>query len=189
MAGFDKLIFSALNHLIREETWARERLRPFSGSQLLITAGPVSLSLRIDEHGLFALIDSTRSIDVVLALPADAPFKFLFDRNGLFSSVKLSGSADLAETLAFVFRNLRWDVESDLAKMLGDISARRMTRIGAQLGTQMLDSVKRGSLNIAEFATEDSGLLAATRDIRTLGKAVDDLRDDTARLEKRIERL
>lgn len=189
MGGLENLIHHALNHLLREENWALERLRPYSGSQVLVTAGPINLTLRVDEHGLFVPADSNLPVDVVLTLPADAPVKLLLDRSSLFSSVKLSGSADFAESLAFVFRNLRWDVESDLAAILGDIPARRLTKIGAHLKTQVLESVARTARNVVEFATEDSSLLAAPRDIQAFGKAIDNLRDDTARLEKRVKLL
>lgn len=189
MAGFERIIFPALNHLVQNESWARERLGQFSGSKLLIAAGSIQLNLRIDEQGLFALADITQPADVLLTLPADAPFKFLFDRNSLFSSIKLSGSADLAECLAFVFRNLHWDVEADLASILGDIPARRLAQMGAQLGNQMLDGAKRISQNFVEFSTEDSQLLTATQDIHEFCQTVDNLRDDTARLEKRIKQL
>lgn len=189
MGGLENLIYHALNHLLHEENWALERLRPFSGSQVLVTAGPINLTLRVDEHGLFVRADRSLPVDVVLTLPADAPVKLLLDRSNLFSSVKLSGSADFAESLAFVFRNLRWDIESDLAALLGDIPARRLTKIGTQLRTQVLESVGRSARNATEFATEDSSLLAAPHDIQAFGKAVDDLRDDAARLEKRIKHL
>lgn len=189
MAGFERIIFPALNHLVQNESWARERLRQFSGSQLLIAAGRIQLNLRINEQGLFALADISQPADVLLTLPADAPLKFLFDRNALFSTIKLSGSADLAECLAFVFRNLHWDIESDLASILGDIPARRLAQMGSQLGNQMQDSAKRISQNFVEFSTEDSQLLTATRDIHEFCQAVDNLRDDTARLEKRIKQL
>lgn len=189
MGGLENLIYRALNHLLREENWALERLRPFSGSQVLVTAGPINLTLRVDKHGLFVHADCSLPVDVILTLPTDAAVKLLLDRSSLFSSVKLSGSADFAESLAFVFRNLRWDVESDLAAILGDIPARRLTKIGTQLGTQVQESIGRAARNAAEFATEDSELLAAPRDVQAFGKAVDDLRDDTARLEKRIKHL
>lgn len=189
MAGFERIIFPALNHLVQNESWARERLRQFSGSKLLIAAGSIQLNLRIDERGLFALADMTQPADVQLTLPADAPFKFLFDRNTLFSSIKLSGSADLAECLAFVFRNLRWDIEGDLASILGDIPARRLALTGAQIANRLQESAQRIGQNFVEFSTEDSQLLAATREIHEFCQAVDNLRDDAARLEKRIRQL
>jgi ubiquinone biosynthesis protein UbiJ len=39
MAGVERVLVPALNHLIQKESWAKERLRPFSGAQLQISAG------------------------------------------------------------------------------------------------------------------------------------------------------
>jgi ubiquinone biosynthesis protein UbiJ len=41
----------------------------------------------------------------------------------------------------------------------------------------------------AEYWTEEQPLIAAARDLEAFARAVDELRDDAARLEKRIERL
>ena len=189
MAGFERLIVPALNHLIQKESWAKERLQPFSGAQLQINAGSIQIQLNINGQGMFALSGDERTADVILTLPSDAPAKLLFDRDALFASVKLSGSADLAESLAFVFRNLSWDIEEDLASVLGDIPARRLAITGAQLGNQLQNGVKRIAENIAEFATEDSNLLAPKREIAFFCQSIDQLRDDAARLEKRIKQL
>jgi hypothetical protein len=54
-------------------------------------------------------------------LPDDAPLIRADRSASLFSAATISGSADLAETLGFVFRNLRWDIEHDLSRVLGDI--------------------------------------------------------------------
>ena len=189
MAGFERLIVPALNHLIKKENWAKQRLLLYSGTQLQISAGLILIQLSINGEGLFDLGDETRTADVVLSLPGDAPTKFLFDRNALFASVKISGSADLAETLAFVFRNLGWDIEEDLASVLGDIPARRLTLTGAKIGDQLQNGFKRAAENVAEFATEDSRLLAPKREISDFCQSIDQLRDDAARLEKRIKQL
>ena len=189
MASFERLIVPALNHLIQKESWAKERLRPFSGAQLQISAGAIQIQLSIDECGMFALGDDDGIADVVLTLPSDAPAKLLLDRDALFASVKLSGSADLAECLAFVFRNLGWDIEEDLASVLGDIPARRLALTGAHLGNQLQNGIKQIAENIAEFATEDSSLLAPKREISFFCQSIDQLRDDAARLEKRIKQL
>jgi ubiquinone biosynthesis protein UbiJ len=113
----------------------------------------------------------------------------LVDRNSLFSSVKIAGSVDIAESLAFVFRHLRWDAEADLANLVGDIPARRLVLLAGHLGHQAQESAKRLIDNMAEYAVEDSTLLAAKRDVVSFGKAIDQLGDDMARLEKRIARL
>ena len=189
MGGVDKLVFAVLNHLLQGESWAQERLRPFAGAKVLIEAGPIVLNLLIDQRGLFTSADNSLDPDVTLTLPADTAMKFVVDRQNLFSSVKLSGSADIAESLAFVFRNLRWDIESDMAGIIGDIPARRLALVGTRLAGQLHETAKRLAENVIEYATEDSQLLVPDRDIDTFCQAVDDLRDDLGRLELRIARL
>ncbi|WP_428826269.1 SCP2 domain-containing protein [Azonexus sp. IMCC34842] len=189
MAGIDRLIFAALNHLLQGETWAQDRLRPFAGARVLIEAGPIAFGLLIDERGFFSSGDNAKQADVTLTLPADTAVKFIVDRQNLFAAVKLSGSADIAESLAFVFRNLRWDVESDLAGLIGDIPARRLTMLGAGFSGHLQEGAKRLAENLVEYATEDSLLLVPQRDIDVFCSEVNELRDGLARLEKKIARL
>ena len=108
-----------LNHLLRSEHWALERLVRHAGRQLRIDAGLVDIRLGIDAQGLFVLNEHQGEPDVTLTLPSDILVRALVDRSKLFSSVKLGGSVDVAETLAFVFRNLKWDAEADLAAIRG----------------------------------------------------------------------
>jgi ubiquinone biosynthesis protein UbiJ len=113
----------------------------------------------------------------------------LVDRSKLFSSVKLGGSVDVAETLAFVFRNLKWDAEADLAAVIGDIPAHRLVKIGQSLAGSLQDAARNTAENIREYAVEESAMLIAPSDIRAFGEAVNRLRDDVARLEKRLAQL
>jgi ubiquinone biosynthesis accessory factor UbiJ len=185
----EKLILPALNHLLQGASWAQVRLKPLSGSKLRVVFGAVILNIQITEDGLFAQGDDSQIADVLITLPDDAVLKFISDRGTIFSSVKLSGSVDVAESLAFVFRNLRWDIEGDLASVLGDIPARRIAVFGGQIADQMQDGIIRICDNAVEFLTEDSSMVVPLRDIQTFGKAVDNLRDDLARLEKRFLQL
>lgn len=189
MPDVGKFVLGALNHLLKEETWALDRLRAFAGAKVLIEAGPVMLGLVIDEHGLFRNGDKSQQPDVTLTLPPDIAVKLVLDRKNLFSTVKLTGSADIAESLAFVFRNLRWDAEAELANLIGDIPARRLAMLGARFGNQVVDNTRRLAENVIEYATDDSQLLVTNHDIQTLRRAVIDLEDDLARLETRIARL
>lgn len=189
MQAVDRLVLSGLNHLLQGETWARERLRHHAGAQVAIEAGPFSLKLGIDEHGRLGAGEHSRAAEVTITLPADTPVRFLLDRDNLFSAVKIAGSVDIAESLAFVFRHLNWDVEADLASVLGDIPARRLARFGKQFGLRLQAGSRRLAENVVEYATEDSSLLAAKRDVESFALGVARLRDDLARLEKRVGRL
>ncbi|MCG2575723.1 hypothetical protein LZ012_01800 [Dechloromonas sp. XY25] len=178
-----------LNHLVRSESWAHERLLKHSGAHVRVDAGLFSLGLGIDQHGLFQLAAGERSPDVTLSLPPDFAVRALFDRSKLFATVKLDGSVDVAESLAFVFRNLRWDAEADLAGVIGDIAAHRLVRIGQSLASALSNSLRNTAANIQEYVVEESGILPSPRELGSFGEAVGRLRDDVASLEKRLAKL
>lgn len=186
---FNQLVLRSLNHVIQGETWATERLRQHTGASILLEVGAISIRLVIDEQGFLTSSDASGLPDVTVTIPADAIGHAVFEREKLLSSVKLGGSADVAESFAFVLRNLRWDAEADLAQLVGDIPAHRLSLMGHSVFLGARNSLQRLAENFKEFATEDSSLLAPARDITTFELEVNRIRDDVARLEKRISKL
>ncbi len=189
MEPFGRLITVGLNHVISGEPWASERLRKHAGSHILIDSTVFRFQLAIDQEGLFRIADATNPADVTLTLPVDTPVRLMLDRARWLSSVRLAGSVDLAETLGFVFRHLNWDVEADLAKLIGDIAAHRIARAGRALGEALQRSLHGASENLVEFATQEVRFVVQHHEVDDFTLAVSGLRDDLARLEKRIERL
>ncbi len=189
MEALGRLINLGLNHVMAGEPWASERLRKYAGRHVLVDASVFRFQWLIDQEGLFRIADATTPADVTLILPVDTPVRLMLDRDRWFSSVRLAGSVDLAETLGFVFRHLNWDVESDLAKLVGDIAAHRMARAGKALGEALQRSLRGVSENLVEFATHESHFVVQHDQIHDFRLAISGLRDDLARLEKRIERL
>ena len=178
-----------LNHLLAREDWARQRLKPYSAQTAHIEGGPLQLTMTVDELGAFRPGKPEEVAAVTITLPSDAPFRMLTDPSSIFGAARITGAANFAETLAFVFRNLRWDYEADLAGIIGDIPAHRVSRLLAEGVAWQRSAARRLGLNAAEFATEESGLVTSARDLTRFGQDVDQLRDDAARLEKRISRL
>jgi len=103
--------------------------------------------------------------------------------------IDIAGDTDFASAIHHVARNLRWDVEEDLSRVFGDIAAHRMAETGRAFqrwGGQAAENTARA---FAEYWTEEQPLIAGARDLEEFGRTVDQLRDDAARLEKRIEKL
>jgi ubiquinone biosynthesis protein UbiJ len=185
----DRLLLVPLNHLIVQAPWASERLGRHAGARVAIIAGPLTLRLTIDGSGLLQAADVVAEPDVRIELPDDFAVRALTDRSKLMSGARLSGAADVAETLAFVFRNLRWDAEGDLAAVIGDIPARRLSLAAGALARNTRDGLSRLGANFAEYASHEGELLADPASVKDFVSAVDTLRDDLARLDKRVERL
>ena len=186
-----QLVISAINHVLVNEDWARVKLLPFVGQSALIEASPLKLTFTIAAAGLFESGSNPNQVpSVVITLPDSTAVKFITgDSAAVFSAARISGSADFAEALAFVVRNLKWDVEADLARLIGDIPAHRA--ISAFSG--FIEWQKVGALNIGrnvkEYVTDESSQLIPQDEIEAFGQAVNILRDDLERLEKRIARL
>ncbi|HJW24836.1 MAG TPA: hypothetical protein VJ576_08045 [Rhodocyclaceae bacterium] len=181
----------ALNHLLTGSNWARERLRAFAGQHARLAGGPIKLDLVVDGEGYFRRLEGPADTApaVTIELPADAPFRFVLDRNSVFAAARLSGTADFAETLAFVFRNLRWDVEEDLARFVGDIAAHRLVRAGEALVGWQKRAGANLAANAAEYLGEESGMLVPRREMAGLATETERLRAELAELERRLARL
>jgi ubiquinone biosynthesis protein UbiJ len=178
-----------VNHLLAGEDWARQRLAAFAGQRARLELGAFALPLTISAGGLFVAGDRAAPASVTITLPADAPLRALTDRRSLLASARLSGSAELAECLGFVLRNLRWDAEADLARLVGDIAAHRLVAGGRQFVRWHQRQAKNLALNLAEYFTEESPTIARRPDIADFCVEVAALPAELARIEARIAAL
>jgi ubiquinone biosynthesis protein UbiJ len=107
----------------------------------------------------------------------------------VLTQAHISGSAELAEALGFVLRNIRWDIESDLARLVGDIAAHRLVKGGKSLAAWQLGQARNLALNLAEFYTEEDPLIARRSEVSAFCGAVPEVQAELLRLERRIAAL
>lgn len=182
------LLIAPLNHVLSQSTWATQRLRDHASKCFCLAGGPLRLRFQITESGFFAAA-SARQDDVTITLPADTPLRLLTDRSSIFAGARLQGSADFAEALGFVFRNLRWDAEADLARFTGDILAYRLLRAVSEFFSWQQRSIENTAANFGEFLTEEASFLPSAREYPGLLEATETLSRDLASLDARIARL
>jgi len=183
-------VLSGLNHLLREATWARQRLAPHVGRKvrvLLPLASPSwKFDFSIDETGLMTAA-SFAEADVDIELPADAPLRALRGQDELLREVHVRGSAELAEALNFVLPRLRWDIEEDLSKLVGDVAAHRLGQGMRDFSAWQRQAAGNLAKNLAEYLTEEQPMLVKPADTAGFAADVGRLCDDLARLEKRLD--
>lgn len=182
-------ILIGLNHLLQGAEWARLRLRPFSGQVLNIQLPPLSLSLGVTPEGLFCKAEQTTQANVSITLPRATPLLILQDSSLVLQQAGVSGNAEFAETLSFIFRNLSWDVEADLAPLVGDILAHRLVKTGKALKAKLTQNSRNLVENCVEYTRDEVELLVDTRKQAQRTRDIGTLRDDVARMEKRIQQL
>ncbi len=183
---------AGLNHLLAGEEWAHRRLSPFSGQTVRLERPPLRFYFEITAEGYFRKKDGDTPATVTLSMPGASPLRLLgtlADPAALLASAQITGAAGLADCIGFVFRNLRWDVESDLANVVGDIAAHRLVHTGRWLVDWQQKAAWNLARNVAEYLTEERPALASHRDVTGFCRDVGTLTGALARLEERFSAL
>ncbi len=183
-------VLRAINHLLGREEWARARLKPFAGKRVLFRPASLpALRLAVTVDGMVVAAREDDAIDLTIVIKPGALPHLVSGSDALLQHVEISGNADLAGTVQFLFRNLKWDVEDDLSRVVGDIAARRIAGAGRDFFAWQKEALLRTGQNLAEYWTEEKPLLARPEEVAQFSREVETLRDDLARLEARLARL
>jgi ubiquinone biosynthesis protein UbiJ len=181
-------ILGALNHLLDQADWARMRLIPFVGRQAVLTMPPWRLALTVTASGSFEPADGEEA-DVTVELPAQTPLLALQGVDRALAQARVTGNAEFATALSFVFRHLRWDAEEDLSRLVGDIAARRLVSKAQGLLSWQAQAADRLARNVSEFLIEEAALAVPGGQVHDFSRDVAELREEVARLERRLGRL
>ena len=180
----------ALNHLLEAEAWARDKLKPYAGQCVEFRSAPLpALRLDVLDTGLLRAAAADAAPNLVVTIGPAALPAMLRGEDALLREIGIEGNAELAGTVQYLFRHLRWDIAEDLSKIFGDVIAERMVREGKRFAAWNLDAADKLAQNITEYLIEEQPLLARPAEVRRFLTEADQLRDDLARLEKRIENL
>lgn len=182
-------ISAAINHLLAREPWARDRLIRHAGKIALFDAGVAAIRLKVAADGMVQPAGPDEPATVTIrAKLTDLPL-IAQNREHAFSYVQIEGDADFANTVSQLVETLRWEVEEDLARWIGDIPATRVTSgMRAMAGTARATQQKLAE-NVAEYLLEENPMLVRPRAVEEFAADVVTLRDDVERLAKRIEKL
>ena len=177
------------NHLLTQEAWARDRLRPFAGQTARLIAGAFSLAGTITPLGFLRTAAAHTPADVTVSIPADALWRLSEGREALLGVARIEGRADFADTLSFLLRHLRWDAETDLAPHLGDILAHRLVAGGLALLAGQRRCASNFAANLAEYLRDERRVLITPAEMASLRAALADAEAACSTLERRIARL
>ncbi len=185
---FEPLALPAVNRLLRANTWALERLREHAGKTVRLECVPAELVFTVTPTGELAAAAGATP-DATISVTPGVLLRLAARDESAWNAARVSGDVQLAAAVDYVCRNIAWDYEEDLARLFGDIAAHRMAQ-----GLRELDAFGRATvLNLAEafaeYATHEQPMLALRRAVEEFNREVDEARDDTARLEKRLELL
>lgn len=122
-----------LNHVLMQEKEAQNRLLRKKGSVVHVRWGVFALDLLITPAGLLDRATPGSKPDLLLAVAAESPSIVLQSvLAGKAPPVKIEGDVQLAAELGWLADNLRWDVEEDLSRLIGDVPAHTLAGFARQ---------------------------------------------------------
>lgn len=180
---------SALNHVLRQQVWARDRLRAHAGRVVRMAVvsplGRVRAEARIAADGTLETTSSEApSVTLVLTPSVNAVFDML--RGGpqaLAGHLKVEGDAMVAAAVAEIAQHLRWEIEEDLSRLVGDALAHRAGQTVRDLSVRSSEVRERMSSGLRQFLVEDGHQLIESSHMRALSQALTELDLRLARLE------
>jgi ubiquinone biosynthesis protein UbiJ len=187
-----QIALSALNHVLGQQDWARDRLRAHAGRSVRVVVvsplGPVSSDARIGDDGtLAAAAVEAPTVTLTLTPSIDAVFGLLREgTRGLSGHLKIDGDVMVAAAIGEIAQQLRWDVEEDLSRVLGDRAAHRMGEAARRGARQAREAGERAESGVRRFLVDEDPQLVGRPDMRALAAAIRSLDDAVGRLEVRL---
>ena len=142
-----------VNHVLAAEPVATQRLRPHTGRTIrlnfdgwpgLLPPLPAT-TFRVTPAGLIEWCgeDFAGEADLRVGIDASNPALAMAQAlSGTRPKVEVAGDAAFATDLNWLFDNLRWDVQDDLARVVGPAPAREITRIAGGVAAGVREAVR-----------------------------------------------
>ncbi|MCH7343724.1 hypothetical protein LZ017_10065 [Pelomonas sp. CA6] len=152
-----------LNHVLSREPLAMARLVPHAGKRVnvhlagwpgLLPAAP-DLVLVISRAGLWERVDGADGTPADLRIEVDArnpAAMALASLAGENPKVQVQGDAQLAGEINWLTQNLRWDIEDDLAQLMGPAAAHQLGRV-ARAAAKALARLSAGAARLMPGGT------------------------------------
>ena len=151
-AVMERIVLIA-NHVLAAEPVAQARLREHAGScmQLQFDGWPSLLpplpatAFRVTPAGLVEWCGTEPPADPELRVSIDASNPALLMARSMVGErprIDVAGDAAFATDVNWLFDNLRWDVEDDLARLVGVGPAREIARLGRAVAAALRESAR-----------------------------------------------
>ncbi|WP_058050052.1 SCP2 domain-containing protein [Janthinobacterium sp. Ant5-2-1] len=182
-------VIATLNHLLAQESWARQQLAVHAGKLACIDTGAVALRLRIDSAGMLEAAPADMLANVTIRVKlSDVPL-ILQNRERAFSYVKIEGDAEFANAISQLSKGLRWEAEHDLEKVVGPMLATRLVAGAKDAAAFVRTGQQKLAENVAEYFLDEQPMLIRPSTLQEYSAGVTRVRDDVERLAKRLARL
>jgi ubiquinone biosynthesis protein UbiJ len=184
------VVLRALNHLIEQERWAHDLLLTREGQSISITLPIGDFQITLQEGMFVNAAGTPHPSSVSLAITQEAIWAFLKEgKSGAMKFAKISGDIDFAADLNRLAADLKWEVEEDLSKFLGDAPARRVVLKSQKISHQTQLAMNDLKSGIRDYLVYEKNILVDSQQMKDFKSDLRLLRDQLDRAEKKVNQL
>jgi ubiquinone biosynthesis protein UbiJ len=119
-----------LNHVLMQEKAAMERLVRQKGRVARVQWRSFAMALTITPAGLLDLADAGAVPDLQLEVTDTSPLALAQAAlRGDKPAIRIEGDVQLAADINWLVDNVQWDIEEDLARVIGDAPAHTVSQV------------------------------------------------------------
>lgn len=133
-----------LNHVVMQEPQAQERLARQKGRIVLVRWRVFTFKIVVTPAGLFDVAPADAAADLQLEVTEQSPLSIAQSvMQGEKPAVRIEGDVQLAAEVNWLVDHLRWDVEEDLSRLMGDAPAHALMQAMSSMVAALRQFVAR----------------------------------------------
>lgn len=191
----EEMIGAAINAYLSFDPELKKGLAELAGKRLGISIKGTALHFHLcfETYGVRLLMRAEQPDDIMLEATPVALLRLLTalgDGQTIASrDVAIKGEVADAQRIKSLLSRRQVDAEELLSKVVGDVAARQLGNVVRSLVASGRRTAGTLLQDLGEYLSEESRITPARSELNELTSAVDALRDDAERLDKRILRL
>lgn len=127
-----------LNHILMQESEATSRLARQKGRVVLMQWRSFAIKLVATSAGLLDRATAQDKPDLVLAVSEESPWALAQGAlRGDKPTVRIEGDVQLAAEVNWLVDHVRWDIEEDLARVIGDAPAHTLGQAARSMASSL----------------------------------------------------
>jgi ubiquinone biosynthesis protein UbiJ len=139
-------IVLALNHVLMQEPEAQKRLVKQTGRVVEARWRVFHMRVAATPAGLLELATPNAAANLTLTVAEESPWElFQAALRGERPTVRIDGDVELAGEVNWLVDNVRWDVEEDLSRIVGDAPAHAMGEGGRRMVEALRSFVRKAA--------------------------------------------
>lgn len=135
-----------LNHVLMQESEAMVRLARQKDQVMLVQWRSFNFKLVATPAGLLDLATPEATPDLTLTMTDESPLALAQSvLRGDKPSVRIEGDVQLAAELNWLTDHVRWDLEEDLARVMGDVPAHTLSQMARAMTSTLREFIAKAA--------------------------------------------